>query len=197
MVPDRSPSRDPIAAVRSSLRMARAGRAAPSAADALRSPHGRALTRRFAESLARDDRAGFAVAATALVGLGAGLTPAGDDCVVGALAVIHRVGHSLVADADVARRLRDAAWTRTTDVGREFLLHAIDGAFAESVLDAVSGEEARAARGLLALMAQGASSGADTWHGLRLAARALGQRAAAGGVVRGQATGGTSHPGGA
>jgi hypothetical protein len=145
----------------------------PPVAAALRTPHGDAVTRRLADGVARGAAAAFATAATTLVGLGEGLTPAGDDVVVGALAVLHAMGHPLAADRDVAERLSHAAWTRTTDLGREFLLHALDGEFAECVLDAVSGDRDRARRGVTALLAHGASSGADTLHGVRLAALAL------------------------
>ncbi len=160
---------------RSALRPLSVERSGASVAAGLLTPHAAAATRRLADGLTRGDTAGFADAATTLIGLGEGLTPAGDDCVVGVLAVLHATVHPMLADAELARRLRSAAWTRTTDLGREFLLHAIDGAFAECVLDAVSGEPERVARGVTALLAHGASSGADTLHGLSLAARATGR----------------------
>jgi hypothetical protein len=142
-------------------------------AAALRAPHGAAATRRLADAIARTDPAAFAGEAAALVGLGEGLTPAGDDVLVGALAALHAAGHPLAGDRDVAVGLRHAARTRTTDLGREFLLHAVDGEFAECVLDAVSGDRDRERRGVTALLAHGASSGADTLHGLRVATRAV------------------------
>lgn len=145
----------------------------PPTAQALRTPHADAIARRLADGVARGDAAAFTEAATALVGFGEGLTPAGDDVVVGALAAVHAMGHPLAADRDVAERLSHAARTRTTDVGREFLLHALDGEFAECVLDAVSADRDRARRGVTALLAHGASSGADTLCGVRLAALAM------------------------
>jgi hypothetical protein len=149
-------------------------RSGPPAAPALRTPRGAAATRRLARSIARADQDGFVEAAGRLIGLGEGLTPAGDDCVVGALAALHRAEHPLLGGG-VAVAIRRAAWTRTTDVGREFLLHAVDGAFAEGLLDAVSGQAGRVARGIAALLAGGATSGADTLLGLRLAAGAIGR----------------------
>jgi hypothetical protein len=150
-------------------------RSGPPAAPALRTPGGITATRSLARSIARADQGSFVEAVWRLIGLGEGLTPAGDDCVVGALAALHRAEHPLLGGIGVAGALRQAAWTRTTDVGREFLLHAVDGAFAEGLLDAVSGEPDRVGRGIAALLAGGASSGADTLLGLRLAARALGR----------------------
>jgi hypothetical protein len=113
-------------------------------------------------------------AARQLIGLGPGLTPSGDDFLVGYLRglwlldwkdpgvsyVLSRVREALLGDLDV----------RTTRVGAEFIRYAIDGAFGE-VLD-------QAALSLLApshppalqsalgqLLAQGETSGTDTTLG--------------------------------
>jgi len=123
---------------------------------------------------ARDARA-FADAACALIGLGEGLTPAGDDCVLGALAALHRLAPDrLAGHGGQCDRVADAARRRTTDIARDFLLEALDGRFAEPVLAllaAASGDDAgRAAR---RLASAGATSGADTLCGIRLAFRAL------------------------
>lgn len=129
---------------------------------------------------ARDARA-FADAACALIGLGEGLTPAGDDCVLGALAAIHRLAPGwLPAHEGQRSRLADAARRRTTEVARDFLLEALDGRFAEPVLallTAPSDDMAGSAAGRL--LAMGATSGADTLCGIRLGCRALQARAAA------------------
>jgi hypothetical protein len=130
--------------------------------------------------VAARDAGAFTDAACSLIGLGEGLTPAGDDGVVGALAAIHRLAPGwLAAHPGQRDRLADAARRRTTDVARDFVLEALDGRFAEPVLvllTAVSEDAAsRAARRLLAM---GATSGADTLCGIRLGCRALEARAA-------------------
>jgi hypothetical protein len=130
--------------------------------------------------IAARDAGTFTDAACSLIGLGEGLTPAGDDGVVGALAAIHRLAPGwLAAHPGQRDRIADAARRRTTDVARDFVLEALDGRFAEPVLallTAVSEDVAsRAARRLLAM---GATSGADTLCGIRLGCRALETQAA-------------------
>jgi hypothetical protein len=146
---------------------------APPSARALCSGAGRRARQALADSLAERDAGAFVAAAEALIGLGEGLTPAGDDLLAGALAAIHRLAPDWL-NPEVIRRLGEAARSRTTDVARDFLLEALAGRFAEPVLavlaaPSVVGAEA-AARQLLAF---GATSGADTLDGLRLGCRAL------------------------
>jgi len=125
--------------------------------------------------IATRDAGAFADAACSLVGLGEGLTPAGDDCVVGALAAIHRLAPGwLGAHGGQRDRLADAARRRTTDIARDFVLDALDGRFAESVLALLTaGSDADAGSAARQLLAMGATSGADTLCGIRLACRAL------------------------
>jgi len=149
-------------------------------AQALRSPAGERTRQALARGIAAGDARAFADAACALIGFGEGLTPAGDDCVLGALAAIHRLAPGwLAAHAAQRDRLAETARTRTTDLARDFLLEALDARFAEPVLallTALSDESAGdAARRLLAM---GATSGADTLCGIRLGCRALDARVA-------------------
>jgi hypothetical protein len=149
-------------------------------AQALRSPTGARARQALARGIAAGDARAFADAACALIGFGEGLTPAGDDCVLGALAAVHRLAPAwLAAHAGQRDRLAEAARSRTTDLARDFLLEAFDGRFAEPVLallTALSDESAGdAARRLLAM---GATSGADTLCGIRLGCRALEARVA-------------------
>ena len=153
---------------------------APRCARALGSGPGRQALEALEGGLAAVDAGAFADAACALIGLGEGLTPAGDDCVVGALAAGHRLLPRWLTDAHGPRaRLAEAARHRTTDVARDFLLEALDGRFAEVVTDLLAarsqGLAASAARRLLDM---GATSGADTLCGIRLGCRALAARAA-------------------
>lgn len=144
-------------------------------APALRLPAGVRARHALACALAAGDARAFADAACRLIGFGEGLTPAGDDCVLGTLAAVHRLAPAwLTSHTDQCDRLAEAARTGTTDLSREFLFEALDGRFAEPVLAllaAPSGDLARdAGRRLLAM---GATSGADTLGGIRLGCDAL------------------------
>ena len=149
-------------------------------AQALRSPAGARARQALARGIAAGDARALADAACALIGFGEGLTPAGDDCVLGALAAVHRLAPGwLAAHTGQRDRLAEAARTRTTDLARDFLLEALDGRFAEPVLailtalsDDLVGDAARR------VLAMGASSGADTLCGIRLGCRALEARVA-------------------
>src|SRR6185312_14326963 len=62
-------------------------------ATGLDSPRGVAARAALAGAIGSGDAARLVEAASGLLGLGEGLTPAGDDCLVGALAVLHAIGH--------------------------------------------------------------------------------------------------------
>ncbi len=147
----------------------------PPPAPGLASPTGRAARHRLAEGIRRHDATIFLEGALGLIGLGEGLTPAGDDCLVGSLAVLRRFGRAtILSRPETRRQVTDAARSRTTMVARDFLLHALDGEFAELVLrlfTARGASEKRKAVQELAVL--GGTSGADTLHGIRLAAEAL------------------------
>lgn len=121
-------------------------------------------------AISRRDRAAAATAARGLIGLGAGLTPAGDDIITGAEAALRALGHPLAGFTDGV--LADVA-SRTTDVAAAMLRHGARGAFAERVhrlvrailideLDPVSDPLRGAAD-------WGATSGSDTLAGIVLA----------------------------
>ncbi len=120
---------------------------------------------------ARGDAAGSLAAATALLGLGPGLTPSGDDCLVGWLAglwVGGAQGRALLAAT--APALLAAARERTGDLGRAFLVAAAAGQVAEPVRDFVVTPSPSRLAGLLAL---GATSGGDLLAGYCLTRAAL------------------------
>lgn len=168
------PSRpiDPLGAARIT---APAGLATPPTAAALGSAHAREATTRLADGLRRRDLQRFVDGARALIGLGEGLTPAGDDVLVGVLAVLHRAAPSwLACRPDAVAVLADAARAGTTAVAREFLWHALGGHFSGPVVALVTAADREPARAALRdLLAMGATSGADTVAGMRLALRAL------------------------
>ena len=148
---------------------------APSPSPTLGSGAGLRAARELGQALAAGDPVAFADAASRLIGLGEGLTPSGDDCVVGCLATIHRLAPEWLVAHDVLReQLAGAAASRTTDVARDFLLEALEGRFAEPVRLLVTAGCDEAARPAASeLLAMGATSGADTLHGIRLGCRAL------------------------
>lgn len=153
-------------------------------AAALADPHGtknpldRALALRLAHTLPllaqatqRRDARGVAAAAARLIGLGPGLTPAGDDFLAGFLAALHsRAG----ADAGMAALLPRLAAAfaplvrRTHIISRQMLDDALDGRFAQALTDvtfALAGAGTLDAAATRAL-ACGHSSGADALCGL-------------------------------
>lgn len=149
--------------------------AMPAGAPGLSSPSGRSAQHRLADGIRNRDAQTFVEGACALIGLGEGLTPAGDDCLVGSLAVLHRFAHSWVArQREIAASIAAAAQAGTTMVGREFILHALDGAFSETILDLVTAASEQDARRAAARLAEaGATSGADTLRGINLGVEPL------------------------
>ena len=128
----------------------------------------------LAAGIRRRDASRLIAGAGALLGLGEGLTPAGDDCLVGALAVLHAMDPApLTREPAVADAIAAAA-ARTTAIGREFVLHALAGHFSEPLLAVLRARSrAESARAAARLAALGATSGADTPAGMRLAWDAL------------------------
>jgi hypothetical protein len=106
-----------------------------------------------------------------LIGLGEGLTPAGDDCVVGVLAVVHRFAPSwLRQHPAITASIAARAAAATTTIAGEFVAHALDGRFAETVIELLTGKTTDAVeRAAARLSRTGATSGADTLVGIRLA----------------------------
>lgn len=123
------------------------------------------------------DANGAAVDTTlrSLVGFGPGLTPSGDDALVGVLCALGRAG-----EADLATSLREpvrALLYRTTPVSIHSLRLALDGHVAEAtvaVVDAALGArtaaaqvaDARIPRSVETLLGVGATTGADTLVGV-------------------------------
>jgi hypothetical protein len=110
-----------------------------------------------------------------LVGLGPGLTPAGDDVLAGLLVGLH---HHETLRAPLAADVDRLAAGRTTTLSAELLRHAADGLAMPAVVavaDALAGHgsdgdlEAAVAR----LVAVGHSSGTALAHGLLRAARTV------------------------
>jgi hypothetical protein len=145
-------------------------------APGLLSAVGHAARSRLAEGVRGRDPVAFIQGALGLLGLGEGLTPAGDDCLVGALAVLHRFARPwLSAHPEIAATVGRAAVHATTAIAREFVAQALAGRFSESLLDLLTAESADEVGGAAARLSQsGATSGADTLAGVHLALAALG-----------------------
>jgi hypothetical protein len=121
-------------------------------------------------------------AAHGLIGLGPGLTPSGDDFLVGCLRGLWLTSRDdaaarMMLDCIGDRLLADLS-ERTTQVGAEFLRHACGGAFAE-ILDhaaealVIPTQPQRVQHAIASLLAQGETSGTDTARGLLTCVDAL------------------------
>jgi hypothetical protein len=113
-----------------------------------------------------------------LVGLGEGLTPSGDDFLVGLLAVLHVTGFlSCSADASVHEQFYQYVCLGTTQLSGEFLRCAFAGYFAEPLVMLVRALCAPDAGTwpvyAATLAAVGHSSGVDAMVGIALGSRLL------------------------
>lgn len=146
--------------------------------DALRAAGRRAggLVPALERALAARDGDRVAGCVASLVGHGPGLTPSGDDVLVGLLAVGHRVG----PDRTLPELLRPAVLGqlhRTGDISAHYLRLAVDGHFGEPLvalcdgLAAGSRDAVHAAAN--AVLATGATSGADALLGVATGMRAI------------------------
>jgi hypothetical protein len=147
----------------------------PGVAAGLDSEIGRRGQRLMADGIRGGNAAAFLGGARTLIGLGEGLTPAGDDCLVGALAMLHRFSQPwLEGQPEITAAIAAAVEEGTTMVGREFILHALDGSFSEAILRLVGAASAQEARRATAqVLATGGTSGADTLRGMQLALEAF------------------------
>ena len=129
-----------------------------------------------AGALASGDRLDLEDAVRRTIGCGPGLTPAGDDVLVGILAVLTAAGRE-----PVAARLRAAlapALPATSEISRALLGQASRGHVSRPVRElagtVLSGRAAAAsAQARAAVLATGATSGGDTCAGLVAACRLL------------------------
>lgn len=130
-------------------------------------------------ALARRDAAEVLHAAIGLLGRGDGLTPKGDDVVVGALAAYRLVGNSLGTDpdlllAEIGAPLLLEARRRTTRLSASLIAHALDGAVATPVADLLRAVTGRGSLlpALETLHRVGHSSGTAMAHGALCGTRA-------------------------
>lgn len=127
--------------------------------------------RRLAAALAAADRVQAASCTAALVGSGQGLTPSGDDALVGMLAALYRAGGG--APALRCRQLLASCIRlllgRTTTISAHYLRLALDGHFGEHLTDLIDHLVPGAVPDpdlVARLRAIGATSGADALVGV-------------------------------
>lgn len=145
-------------------------------------PAGRAAARAIRKALTDGEPDRLLTATHAVVGLGPGLTPSGDDFLVGCvkgLWIFAAYDPKLYNTLDLLRRdLALLIHERTSRVGAEFIRHALDGQYAE-VLDQAAAalfnpaEPEKVVSAISRLLAQGESSGTDTTQGLLASLDAL------------------------
>lgn len=166
-------------AVRTTLEEALARSDGRPPAAGLGAPMGHEARTAMGVAIQRREAGPFLDAARVLVGLGEGLTPAGDDYLVGALAVLHRLAAGWpLAGTPAGDALIAHACRSTPSVSAAFLCHAVAGQFSEPLRDLVMADTVAAARPpATALAGMGATSGVDTLTGMRetLAALAAGR----------------------
>jgi hypothetical protein len=122
-------------------------------------------------ALGAGDLAAMLGAAGALIGRGPGLTPSGDDFLLGFAAALTATGHPL--GRPFARGVAERARGATTDVARAYLDHAASGEYAEhlhTVMRALLvGSDGDLAIAVGRALGWGATSGADALTGIAVA----------------------------
>jgi hypothetical protein len=127
------------------------------------------------QALAAGDLALLGEATRGLIGLGPGLTPSGDDSLVGCLRGLWLMSEDEAAAREMlaylGHRLLPGLGDRTTQVGAEFIRYALDGTFAEILDHAAEALMAptnpqRVQFAVTRLLAQGDTSGTETTRGL-------------------------------
>ena len=132
---------------------------------------------RLAEAVRAADPMAAGLAAESLVGLGPGLTPSGDDALVGLAAAVTAMAAPRTLDATFLGRVADAAPTRTTTVSATFLRHASAGQFSAGLHQLmgvlIGPDPSDAAATIERCVAYGATSGTDTLVGVVMGLDAL------------------------
>ncbi|MDY0393301.1 DUF2877 domain-containing protein [Virgibacillus halophilus] len=111
-----------------------------------------------------------------LIGRGKGLTPSGDDHLVGMLAVLYGTNQHSGVFLQVLKQLVYNG-KLTTDVGREYLRYAINGQFSSTVTEVVdqlmNDDQQLLKSKMRRLIEMGHSSGADTLFGMLIGLLAI------------------------
>ena len=135
----------------------------------------------LADALREHDVDSLAERAVATIGLGPGLTPSGDDVLVGLLAALHVPGAPCEAMRGIGPRIAERAAGGTNAVSAAALREAAQGRVREPVVvllrALLHGGPDEVSRALAAVLAIGATSGADIAVGVACALEAQLRRA--------------------
>jgi hypothetical protein len=122
--------------------------------------------------LQEGNRAAIRAGVLALAGLGSGLTPAGDDFLVGLMAgiwIFPEALHSSLTVLAACRLIVEAAAPRTTTLSAAWLRHAGKGEFGEPwhrLVQGLAAEDSQQIhRAVRRIIDTGATSGEDAWAG--------------------------------
>ena len=133
----------------------------------------RAAIKGLMQSLQDGDRSGIRENAALLAGLGPGLTPAGDDYLVGLMAGLRLwpapLENSGLSPEEACQIILEATEGRTTLLSRAFLHSAKEGLFGENwhelLAELARGEPIGIQRAARRILSSGATSGADSLAG--------------------------------
>lgn len=95
-----------------------------------------------------------------IIGRGLGLTPSGDDILIGILFVLFSKGK----EQQVDKIKLEASLSRTNDISREFLQYALKGIFSESLLELLGTDNID--QSVNCILSTGHTSGADSLLGI-------------------------------
>ncbi len=158
------------------------------AEDLFRSGQGPQLTRRLSQhvhellaSAERFDSHACAEAAHRIIGLGPGVTPSGDDMLIGFLAGLYSMSGSQTDRLQFIQAFGNALFLfskETNDISRTYIQHAVKGEFSSSIVTLIEaihiGEEGRLISVTKNAMQIGHSSGMDSITGLLIGLAAWG-----------------------
>lgn len=147
-------------------------------------------TRRLSVALTRGDARRAQVHARAIVGLGPGLTPSGDDFLVGMLAVLNVPGHPGGSHLPALGEAICGAASATNDISFAALSRAVVGAVPQPLIDLIEAVMHRASDDLATAVRRvlqiGSSSGTDIACGVWSAFASCARGAAGSGHVDGR-----------
>ncbi len=109
-----------------------------------------------------------------IIGKGLGLTPSGDDILVGLLAILQTTGQNKKLVEKIKNSIENKGKARTTDISYEYLHYAVQDKFSKAVketcIDLIMGDKYKVLNSATRLINMGHTSGVDTLRGILLGA---------------------------
>lgn len=109
-----------------------------------------------------------------IIGKGLGLTPSGDDILIGLLAILQATGKNKKLVEKIKDSIENNGRARTTDISYEYLHYAVQGKFSKAVKetcrDLIMGDKCKVLSSAMKLINMGHTSGVDTLRGILLGA---------------------------